>query len=140
DLSNAAAKAAGKFAAGKQRQGCDQLDAFARRIFDSLGSDAGAIATGQAGLLVTLDLEAEAGYGCSARGPGLQAAEQAVVNLVSAILAASPASHDLRSAAVDLGKAALTGSKDVCKKVAALQANAAGLPPAPSATIGAALT
>ena len=140
DLSKTAANAAGKFARGQQKEGCDKLNAFARRILDVLGGDAGGLTTAQASLLVTLDLAAETEYGCSVPGPGLQAAEQAVVNLVSAILAANPVSHDFRSAAVDLGKTALSGGKDVCKKVASLQAKVAGLPPGQSATIGAALT
>ena len=131
--------AGNQFAHSRQKQGCDALDTFARLVFDSLGSDAAKLTPVQARLLVALDLAAETGYGCLPTGSTLPAAEQAIVGLESAIVAAA-APDDLRAAAADLGKTALKDTRDACRKVADLQERFDRLPASQSATIGAELT
>jgi hypothetical protein len=143
DLGDTLANAAKQFGSGKQSQGCQQLDNFARKIFDML-SDGKTPTTAQAGLLVSLGLSAEQGYGCLPASSTLPAAEQDVVDLIATIAAVTPQTSqlsDLRESAATIGKNAIGPSGgQTCTRITSLQATVKTLAAGPRATIGAALT
>jgi hypothetical protein len=123
DLQNKATAAGNQFASGKQHDGCAGLDQIAQSVMDQISQDNPKVGVAQGkGILAQL-YALETAVGCIGSSSSLPGAEAAVADMISSFATVSDpgTSHDLRTRAGALGKAAAVHDPATCQRLTDLQ-------------------